>query len=41
VPSPSNAWRFAFGEKEWADTSMVADEVQVKFKMVLTGVPKL
>ena len=32
---------FRIGEKEWADTSMVADEVQVKFKIALTGVPKL
>ena len=32
---------FRIGEQEWADTSMVADEVQVKFKLVLTGVPKL
>ena len=28
-------------EEEWADTSMVADDVQVKFKLVLTGVGKL
>lgn len=32
---------FRIGEKEWADTSMVADEVQVKFKIALTGVGKL
>lgn len=32
---------FRIGEQEWADTSMVADEVQVKFKLALTGVPKL
>jgi polyisoprenoid-binding protein YceI len=32
---------FRIGEKEWADTSMVADEVQVKFKISLTGVQKL
>ena len=32
---------FKIGENEWADTSMVADEVQVKFKLALTGVPKL
>lgn len=32
---------FRIGEKEWADTSMVADEVQVKFKIALTGVAKL
>ena len=27
---------FKIGEGEWADTSMVADEVQVRFKLVLT-----
>jgi len=32
---------FKIGENEWADTSMVADEVQVKFKLALAGVPKL
>ncbi|RYF24614.1 MAG: YceI family protein [Comamonadaceae bacterium] len=32
---------FKIGENEWADTSMVADEVQVKFKLALTGVPKI
>jgi polyisoprenoid-binding protein YceI len=32
---------FKIGENEWADTSMVADDVQVKFKLVFTGVPKL
>lgn len=32
---------FKVGENEWADTSMVADEVQVKFKLALTGVPKV
>lgn len=32
---------FKIGEGEWADTSMVADEVQVKFKLALSGVPKL
>lgn len=32
---------FKIGEQEWADTSMVADEVQVKFKLALTGVPKI
>lgn len=32
---------FKIGENEWADTSMVADDVQVKFKLVLTGVAKL
>jgi polyisoprenoid-binding protein YceI len=32
---------FKIGENEWADTSMVADDVQVKFKLGLTGVGKL
>ena len=32
---------FKIGEGEWADTSMVADEVQVKFKLVLSGLPPL
>lgn len=32
---------FKIGDGEWADTSMVADEVQVKFKLALTGVGKL
>lgn len=32
---------YKIGEEEWADTSMVADDVQVKFKLVLTGVNKL
>lgn len=31
---------FKIGENEWADTSMVADDVQVKFKLTLAGVPK-
>ena len=31
---------FKIGESEWADTSMVADDVQVKFKLALTGVGK-
>ena len=31
---------FKIGENEWADTSMVADDVQVKFKLSLTGVGK-
>ncbi|WP_353234636.1 YceI family protein [Diaphorobacter ruginosibacter] len=29
---------FKIGENEWADTSMVADEVQVKFKLALSGI---
>jgi len=32
---------FRIGDGDWADTSMVADEVQVKFKFALTGVGKL
>jgi acyl-coenzyme A synthetase/AMP-(fatty) acid ligase len=32
---------YKIGEKEWADTSMVADDVQVKFKLALTGVTKI
>jgi polyisoprenoid-binding protein YceI len=32
---------FKIGENEWSDTSMVADDVQVKFKFALTGVGKL
>ena len=32
---------FKIGENEWADTSMVADDVQVKFKLALTGIGKL
>jgi polyisoprenoid-binding protein YceI len=32
---------FKIGENEWADTSMVADDVQVKFKLTLSGVGKI
>ena len=32
---------FKIGENEWADTAMVADDVQIKFKLALTGVGKL
>ena len=32
---------FKIGENEWADTSMVANEVQVKFKLALTGLAPL
>jgi len=32
---------YKIGENEWADTSMVADDVQVTFKLALTGVAKL
>jgi len=38
---PIKRLSFKIGENEWADTSMVADEVQVKFKLALTGVGKL
>jgi polyisoprenoid-binding protein YceI len=38
---PIKRLSFKIGENEWADTSMVADEVQVKFKLTLTGVGKL
>lgn len=31
---------YQIGQNEWADTSMVADDVQVKFKFALTGVGK-
>lgn len=30
---------FKVGEGDWADTSVVANDVQVKFKLVLKGVP--
>ena len=32
---------FRIGDQEWADTSMVADDVQVRFKLALSGVAKL
>jgi polyisoprenoid-binding protein YceI len=32
---------FKIGEGEWADTSMVANDVQVKFKLALAGVPPM
>lgn len=38
---PIKRLTYKIGENEWADTSMVADEVQVKFKLALTGVGKL
>ncbi|MDZ4187587.1 MAG: YceI family protein [Hydrogenophaga sp.] len=31
---------FGVGEAQWADTTMVADEVQVRFKFALNGVGK-
>ena len=38
---PIKRLTFKIGENEWADTSMVADDVQVKFKLAMTGVGKL
>ena len=38
---PIRRLAFKIGENEWADTSMVADDVTVKFKLALTGVGKL
>ena len=38
---PIRRLQFRIGENEWADTAMVADEVQVKFRLVLTGVAPL
>ncbi len=38
---PIKRLAFKIGENEWADTSMVADDVQVKFKIALTGVNKM
>lgn len=38
---PIRRLQFRIGENEWADTSMVADEVQVKFRLILTGVAPL
>jgi len=38
---PIKRLTFKIGENEWSDTSTVADEVQVKFKLALTGVGKL
>lgn len=32
---------FKVGEGEWTDTSMLANDVNVRFKLVLTGVPPL
>lgn len=32
---------YKIGDNEWADTSMVADDVQVTFKLALSGVGKL
>jgi polyisoprenoid-binding protein YceI len=38
---PLKRLAFKIGDGEWADTSMVADEVQVTFKLALAGVGKL
>jgi polyisoprenoid-binding protein YceI len=38
---PMKRLTYKIGEGEWADTSMVADPVQVKFKLALTGIGKL
>jgi len=32
---------FRIGDGDWKDTSLVADAVQVRFKLVLTGVGPL
>jgi polyisoprenoid-binding protein YceI len=32
---------YKIGEGEWADTSMVADDVTVKFKLAVSGMGKL
>jgi polyisoprenoid-binding protein YceI len=32
---------FKVGEAEWSDTSMLANDISVRFKLVLTGVPPL
>jgi polyisoprenoid-binding protein YceI len=32
---------YKIGEGDWKDTSLVANDVQVKFKLTLTGVPAL
>ena len=38
---PIKRLTFRIGDQEWSDTSMVADEVQVRFRLALTGVAKL
>ena len=38
---PLKRLTFKIGDGDWADTSMVADEVNVQFKLALTGVAKL
>jgi len=38
---PLKRLTFKIGDGDWADTSMVADEVTVQFKLTLTGMGKL
>ena len=38
---PIKRLAFRIGEGDWADTSMVADDVQVRFKLLLSGMGKL
>jgi len=38
---PIKRLAFRIGEGDWADTSIVADDVQVRFKLALSGIPKL
>ncbi|WP_205589407.1 YceI family protein [Comamonas sp. lk] len=38
---PLKRLTFKIGDGDWKDTSMVADEVNVQFKLALTGVGKL
>lgn len=38
---PIKRLAFKIGEDEWADTSIVADDVQIRFKLALSGVGKL
>ena len=38
---PLKRLTFKIGDGDWKDTSMVADEVNVQFKLALTGVDKL
>jgi len=33
--------RFGIGQGEWGDTSLVADDVQIKFQIALSGVPPM
>ena len=38
---PLKRLAFQIGQNEWGDTSMLADDVQVRFKFAMTGVNKL